>query len=92
MTAETMQIKQPLLAVEKVETYYGNIRALKGIDLTVNEGEIVALIGANGAGKSRVRAQAVFFSEAKTSRRCRHMRSQSSGSRSRRKVAVSSRA
>ncbi|MFD1199738.1 ABC transporter ATP-binding protein [Brucella gallinifaecis] len=52
MTAETMQIKQPLLAVEKVETYYGNIRALKGIDLTVNEGEIVALIGANGAGKS----------------------------------------
>ena len=52
MTAETMQTKQPLLAVEKVETYYGNIRALKGIDLTVNEGEIVALIGANGAGKS----------------------------------------
>jgi branched-chain amino acid transport system ATP-binding protein len=47
-----MQTKQPLLAVEKVETYYGNIRALKGIDLTVNEGEIVALIGANGAGKS----------------------------------------
>lgn len=52
MTAETMQTKQPLLAVEKVETYYGNIRALKGIDLMVNEGEIVALIGANGAGKS----------------------------------------
>jgi len=52
MTADTMQTKQPLLAVEKVETYYGNIRALKGIDLTVNEGEIVALIGANGAGKS----------------------------------------
>lgn len=51
MQADTMQ-KQPLLAVEKVETYYGSIRALKGIDLTVNEGEIVALIGANGAGKS----------------------------------------
>ncbi len=52
MTADNMQTKQPLLTVEQVETYYGNIRALKGIDLTVNEGEIVALIGANGAGKS----------------------------------------
>ena len=35
-----------------VETYYGNIRALNGVDVAVNEGEIVALIGANGAGKS----------------------------------------
>ncbi len=52
MQAETMQTKQPLLVVDKVETYYGNICALKGIELTVNEGEIVALIGANGAGKS----------------------------------------
>lgn len=52
MQAETMQKKQPLLAVEKVETYYGNICALKGIDLTVEQGEIVTLIGANGAGKS----------------------------------------
>jgi branched-chain amino acid transport system ATP-binding protein len=42
----------PLLSVKGVETYYGNIRALNGVDVSVNEGEIVALIGANGAGKS----------------------------------------
>ena len=35
-----------------VKTFYGNIMALKGVDLDVNEGEIVTLIGANGAGKS----------------------------------------
>ena len=43
---------QPLLDVRGVETYYGNIRALNGVNVTVNQGEIVALIGANGAGKS----------------------------------------
>jgi branched-chain amino acid transport system ATP-binding protein len=42
----------PLLAVRGVETFYGNIVALRGVDLDVYEGEIVALIGANGAGKS----------------------------------------
>jgi len=42
----------PLLAVRGVQTFYGNIQALKGIDIDVNEGEIVTLIGANGAGKS----------------------------------------
>jgi branched-chain amino acid transport system ATP-binding protein len=42
----------PLLSVRGVETYYGNIIALRGVDLDVREGEIVALIGANGAGKS----------------------------------------
>lgn len=41
-----------LLEVENVHTYYGHIHALKGISLTVEEGEIVTLIGANGAGKS----------------------------------------
>jgi len=43
---------KPLLQVDGVETYYGNIRALNGVSIAVNEGEIVALIGANGAGKS----------------------------------------
>jgi branched-chain amino acid transport system ATP-binding protein len=43
---------QPLLSVRGVKTYYGNIIALKGVDLDVREGEIVTLIGANGAGKS----------------------------------------
>jgi branched-chain amino acid transport system ATP-binding protein len=41
-----------ILEVEKIHSYYGNIHALKGISLTVDQGEIVTLIGANGAGKS----------------------------------------
>lgn len=41
-----------LLEVSDVHSYYGNIRALKGVSLSVDEGEIVTLIGANGAGKS----------------------------------------
>jgi branched-chain amino acid transport system ATP-binding protein len=41
-----------LLELDNVHTYYGRIHALKGISLTVEEGEIVTLIGANGAGKS----------------------------------------
>ena len=47
-----MQAQNPLLVIDKVETYYGNICALKGVDVTVQSGEIVTLIGANGAGKS----------------------------------------
>jgi branched-chain amino acid transport system ATP-binding protein len=43
---------EPLLKVRGVQTFYGNIQALKGIDLDVHQGEIVAMIGANGAGKS----------------------------------------
>ncbi len=42
----------PLLEVSDIKTYYGSIEALKGITLEVNEGEIVTLIGSNGAGKS----------------------------------------
>ncbi|MFI8493275.1 ABC transporter ATP-binding protein [Peribacillus butanolivorans] len=41
-----------MLKIEDINVYYGNIQALKGISLTINEGEIVTLIGANGAGKS----------------------------------------
>jgi branched-chain amino acid transport system ATP-binding protein len=41
-----------LLEVEDIHTYYGNIEALKGISLEVQEGECVTLIGSNGAGKS----------------------------------------
>jgi len=41
-----------LLEVQGVHTYYGNIQALKGVSLTVEQGEIVTLIGSNGAGKT----------------------------------------
>jgi branched-chain amino acid transport system ATP-binding protein len=41
-----------MLELDNIHTYYGNIHALKGISLTVDQGEIVTLIGANGAGKS----------------------------------------
>ena len=44
--------KLPLLKVNGIHVYYGAIHAIKGISLEVNEGEIVTLIGANGAGKS----------------------------------------
>jgi branched-chain amino acid transport system ATP-binding protein len=42
----------PLLEVDNIETFYGNIRALKGVSLNVEQGEIVTLIGSNGAGKT----------------------------------------
>ena len=42
----------PLLELDDVHTFYGRIEAIKGVSLTVNQGEIVTLIGANGAGKS----------------------------------------
>ena len=42
----------PLLELDGVHTYYGNIHALKGVTISVGKGEIVTLIGANGAGKT----------------------------------------
>jgi branched-chain amino acid transport system ATP-binding protein len=44
--------REPTLLLEDVHTYYGSIHALKGVALEVHEGEVVTLIGANGAGKS----------------------------------------
>jgi len=43
-----------LLDLDNVKTYYGNIRALKGISIEVDENEVVCLIGGNGAGKSTI--------------------------------------
>lgn len=42
----------PMLEIQDIHTYYGNIHALKGISLSVEKGEIVTLIGGNGAGKT----------------------------------------
>ena len=50
--AETTNGVQPMLALDNVNTYYGNIHALQGVSLTIAQGEIVTLIGANGAGKT----------------------------------------
>jgi len=49
---EEINMATPLLELKDVHTYYGKIHALKGVSLTVNEGEVVTLIGSNGAGKS----------------------------------------
>ena len=43
---------EPILNVEDITVYYGSIHAVKGVSFQVNQGEIVTLIGANGAGKS----------------------------------------
>lgn len=45
-------MQKKMLEIKGLHTYYGSIHALKGIDLEVNEGEIVTLVGSNGAGKS----------------------------------------
>ncbi|WP_025848768.1 ABC transporter ATP-binding protein [Paenibacillus ehimensis] len=43
-----------ILDVKRIETFYGKIQAVRGVDFTVKQGEIVALLGANGAGKSTI--------------------------------------
>ena len=48
----TDQTADRLLELDDIHTYYGNIHALKGVSLQVNKGEVVTLIGSNGAGKS----------------------------------------
>lgn len=55
-----------LLEVHDLNVYYGVIRALKGINFKVNEGEIVALIGANGAGKTSTMQSIVGLIQSKT--------------------------
>ena len=45
-------MRTPILELDAVDAHYGNIKALKGVSLTVYPGEIVTIIGANGAGKS----------------------------------------
>ncbi|AEK62767.1 ABC transporter ATP-binding protein [Collimonas fungivorans] len=52
MTAEMNTNATPILQVHDLAVSYGHIEAVKGIDLALNEGEITALVGANGAGKS----------------------------------------
>src|SRR4051812_45262909 len=46
------ELLMALLEIDNIETFYGNIRALKGVSLKVEEGEVVTLIGSNGAGKT----------------------------------------
>ena len=45
-------MNEPLLRLANIETYYGPIMAIRGISLSVSEGSIVTVLGANGAGKS----------------------------------------
>ncbi len=52
MSTDVTADSASMLTIENMHVFYGNIAAVKGLSLTVNEGEIVTLIGSNGAGKS----------------------------------------
>ena len=54
-----------MLEVKDLEVYYGMIQAIKGVSFEVNEGEVVALIGANGAGKTTILHTVTRLLEAK---------------------------
>jgi branched-chain amino acid transport system ATP-binding protein len=47
-------VSEPILTVSNVETYYGPIMAIRGVSITVNEGDIVTVLGSNGAGKTTI--------------------------------------
>ncbi|WP_416054147.1 ABC transporter ATP-binding protein [Oceanibaculum sp.] len=57
-----------MLEIAGVETFYGNIQALRGVDVSVGKGEIVTLIGANGAGKSTLLMTICGSPQARTGR------------------------
>ena len=89
-----------ILELKDVHTFYGSIEALKGISIEVREGEIVTLIGANGAGKSttlrsinglNTPKQGSIVFKGKDITAAHHMTSSRRASRSRRRVAASSR-
>ena len=89
-----------LLEVSDLHTHYGAIEALKGISLTVDAGEVVTLIGSNGAGKSTTLRSISGLTPAsagrspspeRTSPACRRTRSSSAASRSPPRAAAASR-
>ena len=55
-----------ILKIDNIETYYGAVQALRGISLDVQKGEIVTLIGRNGAGKSSTLKSISGLAEVKT--------------------------
>ena len=47
-----MQMAEPLMSLSRLDAHYGDFQALFGVDMTLDEGEVIAIIGANGAGKT----------------------------------------
>ena len=63
---ERGHLQMAMLDVKDLNVYYGKIHAIKNISLTVEEGELVSLIGANGAGKSSISPENLAFSFSKS--------------------------